>query len=96
MRVKLLGVQDFDRIEIRRNGELIDGVKIHYSFPDNSTYGEQSGSAFFKRTVYDQIGVRLDDLVDQIGKIIKIDYNRYGKVANFELLKSGEEIKVAV
>jgi hypothetical protein len=86
MRVKLLGLQNFSNLVIQKTGEVIDGVKIYYSYVDGNTCGEQAAGAFFKRQVYDSFGIKLEDLVDTIGEYVKLEYNRYGKASFVELI----------
>jgi len=86
MKVNLVGLQDFNFKT--REGEVIDGVKLHYLIPEENTYGFQAEKIYIARNVFKSFKVDIEELIHCIGCDIDIEFNNKRKVCGIDLLKA--------
>lgn len=76
--MKVIGIKpvSYNR---KSDGQHIEGVEIHYTFPAKSIEGLGCDRAFISSSALQQIGGEVPD----VGAEIDFIYNRFGKVAGF-------------
>lgn len=84
MNVKLIGLQDVNFTN-KESGEVIDGVKIHFTSVDENVRGHKAESKFIKRDVFDNFNIGFDKLVTCIEKTIDVEFGRRDKVVGIKL-----------
>ena len=76
--VKLVGLQNLD-FETR-DGKLIQGIKLHFTAPDENVMGHLADSKFINSVSCANLGITIDSLSPFIGKDIEIDTNLKGNI----------------
>lgn len=84
MKVTLVGVKEIEAFETRE-GNTIEGVKLHIAYPDSDTYGNVCDNKFIDRKVYDSFGVPVEQLITKIGEVINLEFNPKMKVVGLDL-----------
>ncbi|MBD5111529.1 MAG: hypothetical protein HDT42_03210 [Ruminococcaceae bacterium] len=77
-KVNFIGLQNLD-FETR-DGNQIQGLKLHITFPDENVMGLMADSKFISRDACKNLGLSVDSLSPMIGKEIEIETNIKGKV----------------
>lgn len=77
-KVNFIGLQNLD-FETR-DGNQIQGLKLHITFPDENVMGLMADSKFISREACKNLGLSVDSLTPMIGKEIEIETNIKGKV----------------
>lgn len=67
----IVGIREY-AFEDRRTGELIEGYMVHLQFQQDDTQGVCCEQYSISRA-------KLDGYVPQIGDVVKIGLNKYGK-----------------
>jgi hypothetical protein len=81
MKVMLMGFQEVNFKT--RDGDEIDGVKLHYNGIDTNVVGRTAESQFIRRHVFDTFGYKMKDMKDILGTEVNIDFNGKGKIVGF-------------
>ena len=78
--MKVVGIKNvsYDR---KSDGRHIEGYEIHFTYPSKNIVGEGCDRAFLSTTVVENAGG-----VPAVGDEVNFVYNRFGKVAGFEVL----------
>ena len=84
MKVTLVGVKNIDAFETY-DGKTVDGIKLFIAYSDANTYGNVSESKYIDRKVFNDFGVKLDDLVNHIGKVIDCEFNPKQKIVGITI-----------
>jgi hypothetical protein len=84
MKVTLIGFETFD---FETKDGRIDGTKLYYNSPLNSTdcCGQSSGSVFVSRNFLTQKNYKREELEKKVNQDIVVDFNAKGKLVDFEI-----------
>ena len=77
-KVRLIGLQNLD-FETR-DGNTIQGLKLHINYPDENVMGLIADSKFISREACKNLGITVDTLSPLIGKDVELETNIKGKV----------------
>lgn len=77
-KVKFVGLQNLD-FETR-DGNQIQGLKLHITFPDENVMGLMADSKFISREACKNLGLSVESLSPMIGQDVEIETNIKGKV----------------
>lgn len=77
-KVKLVGLQSLD-FETR-DGKFIQGIKLHFTAPDENVMGQLADSKFINSSACANLGITIDSLSPLIGKQIELDTNLKGSI----------------
>ena len=78
MKVNLLGVQDLDFTT--REGDTIQGVKLHLCYTDANVAGRKVDTKFISRSALANLGIDVSSFTAAIGKEIDLQTDFGGKV----------------
>lgn len=78
--MKVLGIKkvSYDR---KKDGQHIEGIEIHYSYPSKNIDGVGVETAFVGQTVVEQEG----GIIPVPGDEIELSYNRWGRVSGYTI-----------
>ena len=79
MKVTLVGVKNIEAFETN-DGKTVDGVKLFIAYSDENTYGNVAESKYIDRKVFNDFGIKLDELVNHIGEVIDCEFNPKQKI----------------
>ncbi len=68
-------------------GEVIEGVKVFFAYPEEKTVGREADGKFIAQNVFEGLGLKNEQLAASVDKIVDIEFNKYGKVCGLELPK---------
>lgn len=84
MKVKLIGIQNFDKMKMR-DGEVIDGVKLHMSYPKDKVTGSFVDSKFVGRSVFESFGYTVEEVSANVETEVNIEFDGNKKVVGLVL-----------
>lgn len=62
-----------------QDGHQVEGMQFFYTMQDNNVEGKLAGKMFMSAAALSQCG-----FIPNVGEIVKVFYNRYGKPNAFE------------
>lgn len=77
-KVNLCGVQPVDFIT--REGENLQGIKLHVSYQDENVMGYAVDTKFITSKACKNLHISLDDLEPLIGQVVEFETNLKGKI----------------
>lgn len=83
MKVNLLGVREYDNVELR-DGNVLDGVKLFISYPDSDVCGLVADGKYIDRKVFNNFGTSVDELADHCGSTINIEFDPKRKIVGIK------------
>lgn len=84
MKCALLG---FKKVNFTNDntGEVIEGVKVFFAYPEEKTVGREADGKFISQNVFDGFGFTVEKLAASVDKIVNLEFNKYGKVCGIDL-----------
>jgi hypothetical protein len=67
------------------DGDVVDGVKLHYTNIDPDVFGEAAENKMVQRNVLNAYKMNFEDLKASLGKEIEIVFNGKGKICEIKL-----------
>ena len=77
-KVNLCGVQPIDFTT--REGDKLEGIKLHVSFQDENVMGYAVDTKFITAKACKNLHITLDDLEPLIGQVVEFETNLNGKI----------------
>lgn len=66
-------------------GEVIEGVKVFFAYPEEKTVGREADGKFISQNVFDSFGFKAEQLAAAVDDTVNIEFNKYGKICGIEL-----------
>ncbi len=67
------------------DGEKIEGLKIFYAYPDDDVCGNVADSSFVRPNIFNNFGLTLEQLADNIDCVADMEFDRKGKLVGLSL-----------
>lgn len=77
MKATLVGVQDVD---FKIDNNEIKGIKLHLLYAENGVVGNTVMTKFLDSVAFKALNIPVDELCDNVGTVIDIDFNAKGKI----------------